>query len=181
MKSLSEKQPLSEATVQNTIREGIEELISKCRGLAPYKLVAVVQFGSSVSGVSKREADIDLMVVFDRLPIGRFDRFSLISPIEKAVSAPFVAMREQGYNLFYSTILKSQDEFCRFSSLYLDWVECSIVHYDPQGLAKEVIEKTKEWIKKSGAFRVQKGLKWYWVLKPDATVDEEFEIGFGSL
>lgn len=125
-----------------------------------------------------RERNRHLLLVFDKLSPSRRDRMDFFSPFEKALEGALRSLRERGYVLSFSPILRTREEFLRFSNLYLDFPDGSEIVLDTSGLARGLIDKVAAWIRDSGAYRVERGLKWYWVLKPDLKPGEEFEIGF---
>lgn len=145
------------------------------------QVVGIVQFGSTVRAPVKKETDIDVFIVFRELEAGRRIRFEKFYPVEESLQPLYKAARNDGYHLELSPVLKSVTEFSRFSVLYLDMVEESRIWLDSIHLIQRVLDKTQQWIAESGAKKVKRGLKWYWVLKPDVKEGEEFEIGFGTL
>lgn len=142
------------------------------------RLISVIQFGSTARSPLKRETDIDLFLIFETLPVGRIARSQIMDDIEKRCLEDLTRQLPRDYNLFFSSKLKTVTESQHFSLLYLDMVDRSRILYDPQGLAASLIEKSKVWIEKTGAHRVEKGLKWYWVLGDDITWDRESPIGW---
>lgn len=147
-------------------------------GSLKQRLVSIIQFGSTVRGPLKRETDIDLLLIFETLPVGRLARSEIVEEIEKACLDPLLEKLPKDYNICFSSKLRTVDESKRFSILYLDMVDRSKILFDPQGLAASLIEKTKNWIQQAGAYRVEKGLKWYWVLGKDTSWDQESPIGW---
>ncbi|MGZ3773516.1 MAG: hypothetical protein ACXVCY_10655 [Pseudobdellovibrionaceae bacterium] len=71
-----------------------------------------------------------------------------------------------------SPILRTPQDFDNFSPLYLDMVEHSVIHYDPDGLLQKTLIRTRDWIEKSGAYKVEQGTKWYWILDPTCKADK---------
>ncbi len=140
-------------------------------------LVCCIQFGSTVRGSLKRETDIDLFLVFKTLPESRIQRSIIVEEIESKCYAELKKSLPSDYNICFSSILRTLDESSKFSVLYLDMVDHSKIIYDPDGYASSLIAKAGQWIKDSGAYRVEKGLKWYWVFK-DITWDNEQKIGW---
>jgi hypothetical protein len=121
---------------------------------------------------------VDLLLVFDDLPASRYERFEFIYALERQEDPEIRRLATLGYQVTLSSVLKTKTEFSRFSSFYLDFVDRARILFDPEDIARLLIEKIARWIEASGAYRVQKGLKWYWVLRPGAKPEEEFTIGF---
>ena len=126
-------------------------------------LVAIVQFGSSVRKPIKRETDVDLMLIFENLPSHRWDRYALFSEFEGAVQAKLDAMQSRGLKLQFSPLYKTKSEFLQWSPLYLDWKDAQFTVYDACNIVPLLLKKVDEWKVKNQAYRVNQGLKWYWV------------------
>lgn len=156
----------------------LEAFIIKLKNEPRLNPAAVIHFGSTARGPFKHETDIDLMIVCSQLPQNRYERFELIYPLEQSMDLYFSKLRQQNHHLYFSTILKTKEEFAHFSLLYLDMITDAKILLDEEGLAENVFQKTKQWIEVSGAYRVQRGLKWYWVLKKDYKQGEYFQVGF---
>lgn len=146
--------------------------------LLPERLVSAIQFGSTVRGTLKRETDIDLLLIFETLPTGRIARSRIMDHIEQHCQDQLRHQLPIDYNIFFSSKLKTIAESQRFSLLYLDMVDHSRILYDPQCLAASLINKVKDWIQQVGAYRVEKGLKWYWVLGKEISWERESPIGW---
>jgi predicted nucleotidyltransferase len=159
------------------LEEVLAKYVMRAKALEQ-RLVSIIQFGSTVRGPLKRETDIDLLLIFEKLPVGRLARSEIVEGIEKVCLEELTKNLPKDYNICFSSKLKTVEESQRFSILYLDMVDRSKILFDPRGLASSLIEKTKNWIQQSGAYRVEKGLKWYWVLGKDASWDEESPIGW---
>jgi len=151
----------------------VERILSLKEGL-----LSAIQYGSTARGTLKHETDIDLLLIFQTLPPGRMQRSQLLEEIESQCMGELCRLLPKDFNLCFSSKLKTVDESQRFSLLYLDMVDRSRILYDPQGLAAALLAKTRDWIQRSGAYRVEKGLKWYWVLGKDVTWKQESTVGW---
>jgi predicted nucleotidyltransferase len=127
------------------------------------RLLAFVQFGSTVRGSIRTETDIDLLIVFDSVPADRIERQRLVAPIEQALEPELVQLGALGYHLQFSSMIKSADEFRRFSPVYLDMTAHAVVHFSRDGIAEEVLARTKAWMQRHAITRREHGLKWYWI------------------
>ncbi len=155
------------------------ELVKESKKHFKSELKGILLFGSTVKYL-KKVTDIDLLICIDPLPEKRRKRFEIFDPVEKKLRLRLERFQKDGGFLHFSPILRTEKEILQFSPLYLDMVDCSKILYDSKGLLRGVLKKTKEWIKKSGAYRVKKGLLWYWVLKPDAHFDQKFKMGWSD-
>lgn len=175
---------MSEGDTQTEARRLLDELshelLAAILAQEQDNLLAMIQYGSTTSGPLKHETDLDLMLVFRTLPADRFARFEVFYPVEQRMAGKLASLRQLGFSLELSPVLKTEAEFRHFSLLYLDMVDRSRIHHDPTGLGAAVLERTRQWIAQTGAYRVQRGLRWYWVLRPEYRHGEEFEIGFSS-
>jgi hypothetical protein len=135
-------------------------------------------FGSTVHRL-KPVSDIDLIVAVEGLTARRRDRIRDFEEIEARVE-PLLRQLENlhGIHLDISEKLRTPEELMHFSPLYLDFPETSRVLLEKEKIFSGLIEKTHQYIQKSGAHKVRRGLKWYWVLKDGVTADEEFEVGW---
>ncbi len=141
-------------------------------------LRSAIHYGSTIHSPLKRETDLDLLLVFRHLPAGRQARAEVTRLAEAAVESAQAQLRARGFHLEVSPLVKTDGEFRRFNLIYLDMVDKSRILLDRDGLAAAVLRQTAAWIAGNGAKRVQRGLYWYWDLKPGLKPGEIFEIGF---
>jgi predicted nucleotidyltransferase len=152
---------------QSEIADRLDKLLKAYVGalqarMSP-QLLAFVQFGSTARGSIRTETDIDLLIVFDVVPVDRIERQKLVAAIEQALEPELVKLGELGYHLQFSSMIKSRDEFLRFSPVYLDMTSHAVVHFSRDGIAEEVIARTKAWMQRHAITRREHGLKWYWI------------------
>ena len=143
-----------------------EELVKHLLKFFGDRLVSVVLYGSVGRGEASEESDIDLLIVAEGLPKGRFERQGIFSTIERELGED--AAR-------FSPILKTPEEASRITPLYLDLVEDSIILYDRDDFMRRVLDRLRR-LRELGARRVWEGKSWYWILKPDLRFGEVFEI-----
>lgn len=159
---------------------GFDELAQRvadaCRAQFGERLVSVAVFGSVGRRTPRPDSDVDLLVVLDDLPHGRFARQEVFEPVEQAV-APFVAsLRQRGIEAELSPILKTRAEVEAGSPLFLDMVEDARILYDPGGFLTARLERLRKRLGELGARRIRYGGAWYWDLKPDYRPGEVLEL-----
>ncbi len=131
-------------------------------------LVAIVHYGSTVTSPLKRTTDIDLLVIVRELPHGRNQLSGLFDEIEfKLLHSYGEALSANGFNLVWSPVVKTLVRAKKFWLPYLDMTEKSSILYDPDHEAAAILERTRVWICKSGARKIQRGLSCYWDLCPN--------------
>lgn len=140
---------------------------SFCSSLGTVK--SIVRFGSTTRPPLKQDTDIDLFIVLNHLPQNRRERFKFIEPFEIALIDK-LKQHFPDHNFSFSPILRTPEDLEVFSPLYLDMVEHSVMHYDTEKVMQKVLDRTAQWIKKSGAKKINQGLKWYWDLNPNRSL-----------
>lgn len=137
-------------------------------------LVSFVIYGSVARGQYREDSDIDLLIVCEDLPEGRFERNRIFIDMEDRVQRS-LEINPMDFP-FISTVLKTRKEAEYHSPLYLDMVEDGKILYDKGGFIQKVFSDIKERLKALGAKRIWIGDKWYWDLKPDFKPGEVVEI-----
>jgi len=149
--------------LRGILRKIINALIQKFGD----RLYSVVLYGSIARGDWKPDSDIDLLIIIDDLPKSRLERQRIFSEVEKVVMKDIESLWEKGYYHDFSPILKTPDEARRFSPLYLDFIEDSIILFDRNSFFGEILTKLRDKLMRLGARKIRIGKKWVWDLKPD--------------
>jgi predicted nucleotidyltransferase len=102
-----------------------------------FNLISVVVFGSVARGEAGKESDVDLLVVADNLP-DRYERFKLFDKAEEKLESKKKELRKDGYQIFFSPIIKSKEEAEFLTPLYLDLVEDAVILKDEGDFLKKL-------------------------------------------
>lgn len=140
-------------------------------------LVSVVLYGSWARGTATADSDIDLLIVAERLPAGRWDRQELAVRARR-LTAPLVdeVFEAIHWYAYPSILLKTRREADGFQRLYLDMVGEARVMVDADAFFGNVLGRVRDRMKELGSKKVMVGNQWYWILKPDIRPGEEFEL-----
>lgn len=140
------------------------------------KLVSVVLYGSVARGEATQYSDIDLLVVVEDLPEGRFARLDVLAEADKTVEAFLKTLWDKNIYTGFTKILKTPREAERIVPLYLDMTEDAIILYDKGNFFHNVLERLRERLKELGSVRRRMGKVLYWDLKPDIKPREVFKL-----
>ena len=140
------------------------------------RLVSVVLFGSVARGEAGPNSDLDLLIVAEDLPPGRFARLRLLEAADRAFEPELEALRGRGVHTRLSRVIKTRAEARRTVPLYLDMVEDARLLYDRDGFFAGVLARLRRRLAELGAERRTLGRVRYWVLKPDLAPGEVVEL-----
>ena len=139
-------------------------------------LVSVVLYGSAARGAARRDSDIDVLVVAERLPERWHERLDLFRKAAEALEPERRKLRGEGYWVDFSPLVWTREEARHTSRLYFDMTLEEGILFDREGFFAGVLARLRERLATLGAKRRQFGQKWYWDLKPDYRYGEIFEI-----
>jgi predicted nucleotidyltransferase len=145
------------------------------RVLGP-NLVSVVLFGSVARGEAGPDSDIDLLLVGEEFPPGRFARLRLLAEVDAEFESELDRLRSRDIHPRLARILKTRAEAGRFVPLYLDLVEDARLLFDRDGFFQSVLARLGASLSRLGAERRRRGRTRYWVLKPDWEPGEVIEL-----
>lgn len=160
-------------TVHYRLAQRLAEVLHQAWGET---LVSVVLYGSAARGAARRDSDIDVLVVADRLPARWHERLDLFRKAAGALESELGRLREESYFVDFSPLVLTREEACQTSRLYLDMTLEEGILFDRDGFFAGVLSRLRERLARLGAVRRQIGRKWYWDLKPDYRYGEIFEI-----
>ena len=139
-------------------------------------LVAVILFGSVARGEATADSDIDLLVVAESLPAGRFARLEVLGRVDGRFEAELRCLRQSAIDTRVVPILKTRREAGRVVPLYLDMVEDACPLVDRGGFFAEVLTGLRARLAALGAERRRRGRIRYWILKRDFRPGEIIEL-----
>jgi len=139
-------------------------------------LVSVILFGSVARDEATAGSDIDLLVVCEALPPGRFARLRLLEPIDADFEGELRALRSDGIDTRVVPILKTRREAARVVPLYLDMVEDARLLVDRGDFFAGVLARLRARLSELGAERRRRGRVRYWVLKREFQPGEIIEL-----
>ncbi|QIW22759.1 nucleotidyltransferase domain-containing protein [Sulfolobus sp. S-194] len=141
------------------------------------KLISVVVYGSVARGDSRKDSDIDLLLVIRDLPKTLTERIMLFEKVENKLESEIEGLMNEGYYVAFSPIMKTPEEAIRFSPLYMDMTEDAVILYDKDNFFRKILEETKQKLQKLGFERVWLSKKkWYW-RKKDYKPGEIIDFG----
>ena len=146
------------------------------RGVLHDNLVSVVLFGSVARGEAGPDSDLDLIVIGETLPAGRFARLRLLEPADRVFETELDRLYARGVRTRLSLVVKTRDEARRLVPLYLDLVEDARLLYDRDGFFAGVLARLRSRLAVNGAERRVLGRVRYWVLKRDFRAGEVVEL-----
>ena len=139
-------------------------------------LVSVILFGSVARGEATPNSDIDLLVVCEALPAGRFARLGLIAGVDRRFEVELERLRASGIDTRVIPLLKTREESKRVVPLYLDMVEDARFLMDREGFFAGVLDRLRNRLAALGAERRRLGRTRYWILKRDFHPGEIIEL-----
>jgi predicted nucleotidyltransferase len=127
-------------------------------------------------GEASPRSDIDLLIVCETLPEGRFPRLSLLQEADRRFEEELRRLRSDGIDTRLACLIKTRAEAERVVPLYLDLVEDARMLFDRGDFFAAVLARLADSLKRLGAERRVRGRVRYWVLKRDFVPGEVFEL-----
>lgn len=154
----------------------LTRLQAACRQSYGSRLVSVVVYGSVGRGTPRFDSDIDLLLVIRGLPQGRLARMRSFEPVEEKLDSWMDDLRTRGIDLSISPVFKTPAEVEYGSLLFLDMIDDARILFDQGDFFSRYLQRFRERLEELGAYKVEEGSRWHWVLKPDYRPGEVFRI-----
>lgn len=160
------------------IESCLKELIIKVDDCLPGQLCGVVHFGSTAGKYVKQQTDVDVFFIFNKLPQNRKSRMEFFDSFEAIANKDLHTLRNEGFELCLSPILRTRQEWFQYHPLLLDLAYCSKVLVDRENCVEKTLLAIELWKARHGSVRVECGQKWYWVLQPGLQPHEVIDFNF---
>ena len=147
------------------------------RGVYKDRLITLAVFGSVGRSTPRPDSDIDLLIVAEDLPGGRMKRVAEFAEVEQKLTPLLNKMREQhGIDTSLSPVFKKRSEVLQGSLLFLDMVDDARLLYDRDHFFSRYLAALRKKLELMGGRKVPYRGAWYWILKEEYTIGEEFEL-----
>ncbi|HHW29471.1 MAG TPA: nucleotidyltransferase domain-containing protein [Syntrophomonadaceae bacterium] len=157
-------------------QEILKELHKAVKEVYGGRLVTLAVFGSVGRNTPRPDSDIDLLIIADDLPHGRIKRVREFDLVEEKLKPLLERMWQKGIQTSLSPIIKEPNDVLKGSLIFLDMLDDARILYDRNGFFRNYLDDLRKRLDKLGAKKVYRGGAWYWVLKEDYKIGEEFEI-----
>ena len=139
-------------------------------------LVSLGVFGSVGRGRPRYDSDIDVIMVMDNLPRGRYERLKVFEALEIRMVPLLEEACLLGVETVINPVLKSPSEVLMGSPIFIDMVEDLVLLVDRERFLETYMTSLRQRLKELGARRIWRGNSWHWLLKPDYKPGEVFRL-----
>lgn len=154
----------------------LKRLLEEAQRYYGERLVSLVIFGSVGRGTPRFDSDVDILLVADDLPPSRLKRLEEFENVERALEKDLEGLAQHGIHTVLSPVIKTREEVCKGSLLFLDMIEDGCILYDRDSFFQSFLKDFAQRLEALGAERVRRGGSWYWVLKREYKKGEVFEL-----
>jgi predicted nucleotidyltransferase len=162
--------------VTDSLRRVAESYARHLRRHLGDNLVSVVLYGSVARGEARQDSDVDLLVICEDLPEGRFARLRRLEAAERGLDEELAPLRAKGIDTRLAVIVRTRREAEHTIPLYLDMIEDARLLYDRDAFFAGVLQRLRARLVALGAERRRRGRTRYWILKRDFTPGEVIEL-----
>ncbi len=168
--------PEDEGVYLERFQKILKELQKAVEEVYDHRLVTLAVFGSVGRNTPRPDSDIDLLIIANDLPSGRTKRVREFDLVEEKLQPLLERMRLEGIETSLSPLIKEPEEVLEGSLIFLDMLDDARILYDRNGFFRNYLAGLRERLNSLGAKKVYRGGAWYWVLKENYKIGEEFEI-----
>ena len=139
---------------------------------------SLLVFGSVARGTARPDSDVDVCVVIRELPVSRYRRHQLLSPVLERLrgSVAYEELIRRGYTPDVAAILYTPEEFQETKPIFLDLVEEGVLLHD-DGTVRAKLDQLRARMRTLGSRKiVLDDGTYYWLLKPDLRFGEVIEL-----
>lgn len=157
----------------------IHKFLADVRDKYKDNLVSVIVFGSIARGKGKKESDIDLLIILEDASDVYYNRLKPFVDIELKIRGSRVFERyiKEGLMPCFSYLIFSIKETEENHYIFLDMIEDSLILYDKKNYFKKKLSLLKNRLSFLGSKKISlDDGTWYWDLKPDLKMGEEFVL-----
>lgn len=155
----------------------LQDLGQACRMCYGERLVALAVFGSWARGAATPASDLDVLIVAEALPRGRFKRLDEFAAVERATEVSRARVWPgAAHPLQLSPVFKTLAELRAGSPLYLDMTLWRIVLHDRDGLLEGHLAALADRMAELGSRRTESKGGAYWDYKPTIAPGEVVEL-----
>jgi hypothetical protein len=157
----------------------IKDFLSRVMQMFEGNLVSVVLFGSVARGTARKESDIDLLIILRDTPDDHYERLIPFVDIELELrkTASYERYMREGLMPSLSCLVMSKREAEENHYVFLDMVQDSTILFDDGDYFKGRLSALNKRLSSLGSRKVLLADgSWYWDLKPDLKLGEEFVL-----
>ncbi len=171
-----EKEMTDRDSINIRLKSFAQAYVDALRRTLGNDLISVVLYGSVARGEAAPYSDIDLLIVSDGLPEGRFAKRKVLKQARALMAEQKDALFQSGIWSNFSEIIKTREEAQKRNYLYLDISEDAAILFDKDNFFEKLLTEFRAWLKQMGSIRrVYKGHR-YWDLKPDFKAGDTIEL-----
>jgi len=164
------------AAASGALRAVADQYAERLQALLGWNLVSVVLYGSVARHEATPDSDVDLLVVGENLPEGRFARLDLLEPAERALDRDLVTLPQPGCRHAPGRHRAYAERGGAHGSTLPGYGGDAVLLYDRGAFFSGILAHLRARLRELGAERRQRGKVRYWVLKPDAVPGEVIEL-----
>jgi len=153
----------------------LTDFVAELRKRFGASVSSIVLYGSVARGTARKDSDVDVCIIFKKLPQSRYKRTLLIFPLLKELREreSYMTLYRDGYLPEISPLLYTKEEVQDTKPIFLDMVGEGVVLYD-DGTWAAKRHSLMETMKLLGTKKVMlENNEYYWILKPGLRLAEE--------